>query len=91
MAHTQEQIRNSLNSVFPSNIGLIGAYAGANPDHILEASVIATASMGLSGQIARDQVEKMALGTSSLKIKIIDNISTLDWKNFEEGAKIESI
>ncbi len=47
--------------------------------------------MGLSGQIARDQVEKMALGTSSLKIKIIDNISTLDWKNFEEGAKIESI
>ncbi len=71
--------------------GLIGAYAGANPDHILEASVIATASMGLSGQIARDQVEKMALGTSSLKIKIIDNISTLDWKNFEEGAKIESI
>lgn len=54
---------------------LVGAYCGANPQQLLEATVAAIASMGIAGELAFEKAG--ALGTGSFHIALIDAISQL--------------
>lgn len=71
--------------------GLIGAYIGANPDNILEATAAAVCIMGFAGEIAYDKIKKQNAGTSSYRTFIIDAISNMTYDILKGGAKIESI
>ncbi len=71
--------------------GLIGAYIGANPDNILDATAAAVCIMGLAGEIAYDKIKKQNAGTSSYRTFIIDSISNMTYEILKGGAKIESI
>lgn len=68
---------------------LIGAYAAANPDNLLEAVTTAVCLMGLSGECAWADCEKMNLGTGSMKTRLIDFVGTLTADSCIEGFKGE--
>lgn len=65
---------------------VIGAYCGANPNQVIEATVTAICAMGLCGEIAATKCE----GTSSFKMHLIDAMSTLNETILEGGMKIET-
>lgn len=71
--------------------GLIGAYIGANPDNILDATAAAVCIMGLAGEIAHDKIIQQNAGTSSYRTFIIDSISNMTYDILKGGVKIESI
>lgn len=71
--------------------GLIGAYIGANPDNILDATATAVCIMGLAGEIAYNKTIQQNAGTSSYRTFIIDAISNMTYEILKGGAKIESI
>ena len=71
--------------------GVIAAYIAANPDDRLKAVVAAIAAEGLCGEIAAEKVEKEGSGTSSLRMHLIDAMSTLDGDMLEKGAKVEAV
>lgn len=71
--------------------GVIAAYIAANPDDRLKAIVAAVAAEGLCGEIAAEKVEKEGSGTSSLRMHLIDAMSTLDGDMLEKGAKVEAV
>lgn len=66
---------------------VIGVYAGANPNGILQAVVSAIAMMGLAGEIAYQE----GIGTASFRTNLIDAVSLLTDTQLEEGARIEII
>lgn len=68
---------------------IIGAFCGANPDELLKAVAIAVGTMGLCGELAYKKVEERNEGTGSLKVYLIDYISTIDGKALEGGIRIE--
>lgn len=70
--------------------GLIGAFVGANPTNILESTTMAVGMMGLSGELANKKMIKEDVGTSSLRMFLIDYISKLDEEGLREGLKIET-
>lgn len=65
--------------------GVIGGFVGSNPKHILEAVVTAVSAMGLCGQAAR----KRCHGTSSFRMHLIDEMSSLTEEKMERGNQIE--
>lgn len=69
--------------------GLIASIVGANPEDILVSTALAVGLMGLSGELANERMEEEKSGTSSLRMYLIDNLSTLDNKMMKEGLKIE--
>lgn len=69
---------------------LIAAYCGANPDHIFEATSMATLHMGVAGDLAFEKLEKIKGGTSSYKMLLLDSIYQIDYKDLEEVGKIET-
>lgn len=68
---------------------IIGAFCGANPDDILKATAAAVSAMGLCGELAYKKVEERNEGTGSLKVYLIDYMSSIDRKALEEGIRIE--
>ncbi|WMI81280.1 hydroxyethylthiazole kinase [Anaerotignum sp. MB30-C6] len=71
--------------------GVVAAYCVANPKHLLDATAVAVAAMGLSGEIGFERLEKTALGgTSSYRTYIIDAMSNMSDGILQEGIKIEA-
>jgi hydroxyethylthiazole kinase len=70
---------------------VIGAYAAANPSDLLDAAATAVCAIGLCGELAYERTKKEGRGTASLKINLIDYMSTLTPEQLKEGAKIECI
>ena len=71
--------------------GVIAGYIAANPDDRIHAVVAAIAAEGLCGEIAAGKVEAEGGGTSSLRMHLIDAMSTLDGKTLEDGVKTEQL
>lgn len=71
--------------------GVIAGYIAANPDDRIHAVVAAIAAEGLCGEIAAGKVEAEGSGTSSLRMHLIDAMSTLDGRMLENGAKTEQL
>lgn len=68
---------------------IMGAYAGANSNCILEAVTCAVAIMGYSGELARDKIMKKNAGTGSFRVYLIDYLSQMTHDLLERGIKIE--
>lgn len=68
---------------------IMGAYAGANPDHLLEAATCASAVMGYAGELAKARVLQEQLGTGSFRTYLIDYLSRMDVETLREGMQIE--
>lgn len=69
---------------------IIGTYCGANPNSMFDASVMAIAVMGLSGEKAFEKVTKNNEGTYSFKGYLIDAISLMNNDILKEGVKLEN-
>ncbi|MGI6065946.1 MAG: hydroxyethylthiazole kinase [Bacillota bacterium] len=69
---------------------VIGAYCGANYDHILDSTAAAVCAMGLCGELAFNKVVETKRGTSSFRTYLIDYMSKLDSELLNGGIKIES-
>lgn len=69
---------------------LIGAYCGANPDSLFEATSLASLHMGLAGDLAFEKLENLDAGTSSYRMFLIDSISQIDYSTIEEAGRFES-
>ncbi|MGL4606485.1 MAG: hydroxyethylthiazole kinase [Eubacteriaceae bacterium] len=69
---------------------LIGAYCGANPDDLLDATAMAVATMGLAGEIAYKKMVENSGGTGSFRTYLLDEISTMTTEKLKEGIKIET-
>lgn len=67
---------------------LIGSFLGSFENDFLS-TILGIGIMGISGEIASSQCE--TLGTGSLRVKIIDNISLINSEIFLEKIKIESL
>lgn len=68
--------------------GLITAFISANQDHILEATAAAVCTMGLAGQIAKENMLAHE-GNATYRNRIIDAIYHIDGDILEKGAKYE--
>lgn len=68
---------------------LIGAYAGANYDNILEAAACAVTVMGLSGELAFAKLTEVGGGTGTFRMLIIDYVSQITNTIINGGRKIE--
>lgn len=66
--------------------GVIAGFAGSNQDRILEAAAAAVCAMGYCGETAKIKCQ----GTSSMKMHLIDAMSSLTADELERGAKVES-
>ena len=71
--------------------GVVAGYLAANPETPLKAVVAAIAAEGLCGEIAAEKVAKEGSGTSSLRMHLIDAMSTLDGDTLEKGAKVSAM
>lgn len=69
---------------------LIGAFCGANNDHILDATAAAVSAMGLCGELAYQKVVATDGGTGSFRTFLIDYMSKLNSELLNGGIKIES-
>jgi len=65
---------------------LIGSFIGANQDKLLS-TVIAISTMGIAGEIAYEKTKN--IGSSSFRIALIDEISTMTKEKFEKFKKIQ--
>ncbi|WP_213818148.1 hydroxyethylthiazole kinase [Garciella nitratireducens] len=68
---------------------VIGCYCGANKQNILEATVTAVGAMGLCGELAYKELQKVGRGTSTYRTFIIDFMSNINKVVLEEGLEIE--
>lgn len=66
--------------------GLLGVYAGANPDCLLDASVMAAGVLGFCGE----QAAKKCQGTGSFRVGLIDEMSQITIQKIERRMKIEN-
>ena len=65
--------------------GILAAYIGAN-ENKFSAAVSAVASIGIAGEISFEKYKN--LGTESLRVGIIDELSKIDDKIISEKGKI---
>ncbi len=70
--------------------GILALYAGANPQNILKASVVAVVLSGVSGEIAKKRLLP-GEGSGSFKVYFMDALSTIGSKDLEEMADCEII
>lgn len=68
---------------------IMGGYCAANKDNILEAAAAAVCVMGLCGELAFKEIKGNNCGTSSLKMYLIDYMSTMDNITLNRGVKVE--
>lgn len=69
---------------------VIGCYCGANRDNVLEATTTAVGTMGLCGELAYEELQKVGGGTSTYRTFIIDCMSKIDENILKEELKIEN-
>lgn len=68
-----------------------GSYIGANSGDIFNASAAAVCGLGLCGELAYKRLCELHGGTGTYRMLLIDEMSRLDEKMLEEGAKYECI
>lgn len=68
---------------------LVGSFAGANPDHLLEATTAAIICMGLCGEMAWEQAGTKGLG--SFHMALIDAAGQMNGKTLEKGARYHEL
>jgi len=69
---------------------VIGAYCGANPDRLLDATATAVSAMGLCGELAYKKLVEVDGGTSTYRTYLIDLMSKMNGEMLQEGVKIEN-
>lgn len=69
---------------------VIGAFIGANPDALLDATAAAVAAMGLCGELAYRKLCALGGGTGTYRTLLIDEMSKLNAQTLKDGVKIES-
>jgi len=70
---------------------LIGAFCGANPGNILDATAAAVASIGVCGELAQKKMEKTEGGTMTFRMYLIDYISNMTSEMVNKEIKIETL
>lgn len=70
---------------------LIGAFCGASPNKILEATTAAVATMGVSGDIAFKKMKKFEGATMMFRMFLIDSISNMNSQILNGGINIEEM
>ena len=65
------------------------AYAGANPDRLLDALATSFCAVGLAGQRARERMVMENAGNASLRTGFIDNMYKMGYADLKGGAKYE--
>ncbi|MEG0874563.1 MAG: hydroxyethylthiazole kinase [Clostridiales bacterium] len=70
---------------------ITGAFLGANPNNCWEATVSATALMGIAGEIAQSKTVKNGVGIGSFNVYLMDALSQIDEAKMKEAIKIEII
>lgn len=70
---------------------MIGAFCGANPDNILDATAAAVMTMGISGELAYEKTTKCHGGTMTFKMHMIDEISLMTEETLKERARYEEV
>lgn len=67
---------------------VLGVFAAANPNHLLEATAVAVSAYGYAGELAYQKMVKTQGGTGSLRTFLIDYMSTMNSDQWKRGAKI---
>lgn len=67
---------------------VLGVFAAANPNHLLEASAVAVSAYGYAGELAYQKILKTQGGTGSLRTFLIDYMSNMNAEQWKQGAKI---
>lgn len=67
--------------------GVIAAFCAVHPDRMIEAAAAAVAAEGLCGEFAYELAKDS--GTGSFRMHLLDVMSRLDDRMWEEGVKIE--
>lgn len=68
--------------------GLIGAFVGASTENSLQGVILACCLLSVAGELAENDIKQQGLGTASMRVKIIDYLSTLGEKELKEYVKI---
>lgn len=68
---------------------VIGSYAGANYDNILEACAAAVCAMGICGERAYNKVCELDAGLGTYRTLLIDYMGKITGEDVKAGAKIE--
>lgn len=68
---------------------ILGAYVAVNQDSMFDAVSCAVALMGYSGELAQQKVQQQDAGTGSLRVYLIDALSTMTAEKLNGGIKIE--
>lgn len=66
--------------------GVLGVFAGANPEHLFDAVTAASAAMGICGENAA----ALSRGTGSFRMHLMDEMSKINAQQVERGMNIES-
>lgn len=67
---------------------VLGVFAAANPNHLLEASAVAISAYGYAGELAYQKMLKTQGGTGSLRTFLIDYMSNINAEQWKQGAKV---
>ena len=68
---------------------ILGAYVAVNQDSMFDAVSCTVALMGYSGELAQQKVQQQDAGTGSLRVYLIDALSTMTAEKLNGGIKIE--
>lgn len=68
---------------------MLGAFCGANPDHLFEAVVAAVATMGIAGEVALARMKERKEGNASFRTHLIDAVYTMTPEQLNEGLQIQ--
>ena len=68
---------------------LIGAFCGANKEHIFEATNLAIGIMGIAGEIADEKRKKNKTGNAAFRNDLIDSIFNITVEEIEEKFNYE--
>ena len=87
--HNGHEILRAITGAGCQLSAMLGAFAGANPKNLFDASVSAVCMMGLCGEIAHARMTRMD-GNSACRGYIIDAAYRMTEKQLTEGARYES-
>ena len=68
---------------------LVGAFCGANPTNMLEATAAALVTMGVCGELAHEKMVKNDAETLSFRTYLIDYVSRIDSDMINGGMEVE--
>lgn len=69
---------------------LTTSFVSANPDYLLEATVVAVCTMGLAGEIAHERLTPLD-GNASYRNYIIDAIYNMTLSNYKKDLNIKNL